>query len=188
MRKASAETRSIEQRAERAARAISRENAPDSEVVRDLQRQLANAWLLYTNYKRYHWQTFGPQFRDLHLFFDELAQTVLATLDEFAERVRMIGQDPVATPAEVMQAASVKPAALGQTMREMIEEADAHLLIVIREMREAARAADEADDPGTADVFIRFVQIHEKHEWWLRDMLERGDGQIGERVGGRAAR
>ena len=189
MRKAaSAETRSIEQRAERAARKSSRENAPDSEVVRDLQRPLANAWLRYTNSKRYHWQTYGPQFRDLHLFFDELAQAVLATLDEFAERVRMIGQDPVATPAEVMQAASVKPAALGQTMREMIEEADAHLLIVIREMREGARAADEADDPGTADVFTRFVQIHEKHEWWLRDLLERGDGQIGERVGGRAAR
>lgn len=189
MRKASEAMRAGSPRqAERAAREISRENAPDSEVVRHLQRQLANAWLLYANYKRYHWQTYGPQFRDLHLFFDELARAVLATLDEFAERIRMIGQDPVATPAEVMPAASVKPAALGQTMREMIEEADAHLVVVIREMRDAVRAAEEADDPGTMDVFTRFVQIHEKHEWWLRDLLERGDGQVGERVGGRAAR
>ena len=105
MRKA--ESRSIVQRAERASREISRENAPDSEVVRDLQRQLANAWLLYTNYKRYHWQTYGPLFRDLHLLFDELAKEVLGTLDMFAERVRMIGQNPVASPEEVMETASV---------------------------------------------------------------------------------
>jgi starvation-inducible DNA-binding protein len=189
MRRASNEARSGSPRqVERAAREISRENAPDSEVVRHLQRQLANAFLLYGNYKRCHWQTFGPQFRDLHLLFDELAQAVLATQDEFAERIRMIGQDPVATPAEIMHDASVKPAPLGQSMREMIEEADAHLVVVIREMREAVAAADEAGDPGTADVFTRFVQLHEKHEWWLRDLLEGGDGLIHERVGGRAGR
>lgn len=61
-------------------------------------------------------------------------------------------------------------------MREIVEEADAHLLVVIREMRDAAKLAAAGDDPGTADLFTRFVQIHEKHEWWLRDMLKRGDG------------
>lgn len=29
---------------------------------------------------------------------------------------------------------------------------------------------------GTADLFTIAVQIHEKHEWWLRDMLETRDG------------
>ena len=41
---------------------------------------------------------------------------------------------------------------------------------------EAARVADDHDDPGTVDLFSRHVQIHEKHEWWLRDILEKGDG------------
>ena len=43
-----------------------------------------------------HWQTYGPLFRDLHLMFDEFAEAVLESLDEVAERVRMIGQDPPA--------------------------------------------------------------------------------------------
>jgi starvation-inducible DNA-binding protein len=163
---------------ERTAREISRENDPNAPVVRHLQLQVANAFLLYANYKRYHWQCFGPLFRDLHKLFDELATDVQGTLDELAERLRMIGQDPVASPAEVMQTASIKAAALGRSMREMVEEADAHAVTVIREMREAARAADEAGDPGTTDVFARFVQIHEKHEWWLRDILERGDALV----------
>jgi len=82
---------------------ISKDNKPTSDVVEHLQRQLANAFVLYANYKHYHWQTFGPLFRDLHLLFDEFATAVLATIDDFAERLRMIGQDPVFRPDEVFE-------------------------------------------------------------------------------------
>lgn len=157
---------------------ISSENTPDSPVVEHLQRQVANALVLYLNYKHYHWQTYGPMFRDLHLLFDEFATPVLETIDEFAERVRMIGQDPIASPQEMLGTTSVKVAAQGQTMRQMIEEADSNLLIVIKEMRAAVRAADQHDDPGTVDLFSRVVQLHEKHEWWLRDILEKRDGLV----------
>jgi starvation-inducible DNA-binding protein len=157
---------------------ISRENTPENPVVEHLQRQVANALVLYLNYKHYHWQSYGPMFRDLHLLFDELAKEVLKTLDAFAERVRMIGQDPIASPQEMLSAASVKVAAHGQTMRLMVQEADTNLLTIIKEMRAAVRAADNQDDPGTVDLFSRFVQIHEKHEWWLRDILEKRDGLL----------
>ncbi len=159
---------------------ISQENTAGSEVVAHLQRQVANAFVLYANYKHYHWQTYGPLFRDLHLLFDEFATAVLETADEFAERVRMIGQDPVSGLRQMIDMASVKAFASEsnkrETMREMIEEADVNLLLVIKEMRDAVRLANDHDDPGTADVFTRFVQIHEKHEWWLRDILEKRDG------------
>ena len=147
-----------------------------NEIVQHLQRQVANSFILYTNYKHYHWQTYGPLFRDLHLMFDEFATTVLATVDDFAERVRMIGSDPVSSPEEILANASVRVAQRKQSMRQMIEEAESNLLIVIHEMRMGARAADNGDDPGTVDLFSRHVQIHEKHEWWLRDILEKNDG------------
>jgi starvation-inducible DNA-binding protein len=155
---------------------LTRENKPDSPVIQALQRQVANAFVLYANYKHYHWQTFGPMFRDLHKLFDRLANDVLPTLDEFAERVRMIGQDPPAHLVAAADLASVPPAAPHSTMREMIEEADRNVLVVIKEMRQAAKLADEHDDPGTVDLFSRHVQVHEKHEWFMREMLRTGDG------------
>jgi starvation-inducible DNA-binding protein len=155
---------------------ISRENTPDSPVVQELRRQVANAFVLYANYKHYHWQTYGPLFRDLHKLFDRLATDVLSTLDELAERVRMIGQDPPAHLLEAADLASVPTAAPHSTMREMIEEADRHPLIVVKEIRRGAKVADEHGDPGTVDLFSRVVQIHEKHEWWMRDILRNGDG------------
>ena len=156
----------------------SKENAADTPLIQLLQKQVANAFLLYANYKHYHWQISGPLFRDLHLLFDEFAETVLGTLDEFAERIRMIGPDPIFSPKQTLDTASVEVATSGTTVREMIQEADNNVLIVIREMRRGARLADEVDDPGTVDLFSRVVQIHEKHEWWLRDILEKGDGLI----------
>lgn len=154
---------------------ISRGNSAGNLVVEELQRQVANGFVLYMNYKHYHWQTYGPLFRDLHLLFDEFAKAVLATVDDFAERIRMIGQDPIASPEEIMKKTSVKVAERDQTLRQMIAEADRNLLIIIKEMRVAARTADEQEDPGTVDLFSRHVQIHEKHEWWLRDILETRD-------------
>jgi starvation-inducible DNA-binding protein len=158
------------------ARAVSTENKVDSPVVQDLRHQTANAVVLYLNYKHYHWQTFGPLFRDLHKLFDRMANEVLESIDPLAERVRMIGQDPPASPLELADLASVTVAAPHSTMREMVEEADRNLLVVIQEIRKAARTADEHDDPGTVDLMSRLVQVYEKQEWWARDILRTGDG------------
>jgi starvation-inducible DNA-binding protein len=159
------------------AKDVSQENRGDHPVVQHLQRQVANAFVLYANYKHYHWQTFGPLFRDLHLMFDEFGKDVLDTIDEMAERIRMIGQDVENVQLKQMQeAANVHSAAAGQSMREMIEEADANLLVVIKDMRDAAKLAEESNDPGTVDLFSKVVQIHEKHEWFLRETLKKKDG------------
>ncbi len=158
---------------------LSKENTPDSAVVQQLSTQVANAFVLYANYKHYHWQTYGPLFRGMHKLFDQFAEHVLDTIDEFAERVRMIGQNPPSHPLEIMDAATVSAAAADQSLRDMVEEANRNELIVIKEMRDAAAVANEHHDPGTADVFARAVQVHEKHEWWLRDILKAGDGLCG---------
>lgn len=155
---------------------ISRENERGNPVVEHLQRQTANAFVLYANYKHYHWQTFGPLFRDLHKLFDEFAEAVIETADEFAERIRMIGQEPVFGLSRMQETANVQSAGATNSMREMIEEADANLMVVIRDMRQAAQIADEQNDPGTTDLFARMVQIHEKHEWFLREVLRKRDG------------
>ena len=157
----------------------SQENSASHPVVQHLQRQVANAFVLYANYKHYHWQTFGPLFRDLHLMFDEFAEAVLGTVDEMAERIRMIGQDVQAVQLkQYQQAASVQSAAAGQSMREMLEEAGANLLIVIKDMRDAAKAADNSNDPGTVDLFSKLVQLHEKDEWFIRQTLKKKDGLV----------
>lgn len=155
---------------------LTEHNKPDDSIVQALQKQTANAFIMYLNYKHYHWQTFGPLFRDLHELFDEFAEEVYATIDELAERIRMIGQDPVSRIDEFQKFATITSAEKGGDMRSMVREANENSKRIIYEMRQAIKTADENEDPGTADILTRFVQIHEKQEWWLRDILERRDG------------
>ncbi len=158
---------------------VSKENRENHPVLQHLQREVANAFVLYANYKHYHWQTFGPLFRDLHLMFDEFAEHTIGTIDQMAERIRMIGQDLQCVQLkQFQQAASIQSSEAGQSIETMLEEADKNLLMVIKDMREGAKAADESDDPGTVDLFSKIVQLHEKDEWFLRQVLKKKDGLI----------
>ena len=38
-------------------------------------------------------------------------------------------------------------------------------------MHEGIELANGAGDPGTADLLTRFVQVHQKEAWFLREML-----------------
>ena len=62
-----------------------KKNAGVAGIVSTLHREQANALVAYLNYKKYHWLTFGPLFRDIHLMLDEQATQTYDTIDEFAE-------------------------------------------------------------------------------------------------------
>ncbi|MBW4698137.1 MAG: DNA starvation/stationary phase protection protein [Aphanocapsa lilacina HA4352-LM1] len=146
-----------------------------TELVTALNREQANALVLYLNYKKYHWLTFGPLFREMHLLFEEQGGEVFATIDELAERSLMIDGKPVADPARYLPTATVKPSEGELSVREMVEEALVCHELVIDEMHKDAHVAAEAGDIGIADLYTRLVQVHQKHRWFLKELLKKGD-------------
>ncbi|MHB8378209.1 MAG: Dps family protein [Dehalococcoidia bacterium] len=147
-------------------------------IIPVLRRAQANALVMYLNTKRYHWFTYGPLFRDLHLFFDEMAASALAEVDPLAERTRMLGGDALSMPQEIAMTASVRIADGTPAPRDMLEEALVNERQIIGEMRAAARTADEENDPGTNDLFATLVQTHEKNAWFIEEFLRHGDGMV----------
>jgi len=148
------------------------------QVLMTLKRQQANALVLYLNYKKYHWLTYGPLFRDLHLLFEEQGAAVFASIDELAERSLMLDGQPVADPADYLSTATVTPSRGKLSVKAMIEEAIANHELIITEMHQDAAVATEAGDIGTADLYTRLVQAHQKHRWFLKELLAKGDGLL----------
>lgn len=145
-------------------------------VVTTLQRQQANALVAYLNYKKYHWLSYGPLFRDIHLLLDEQATQTYASIDELAERAIMIGGAPIGDPADYLPAATVKGSKGLLSMEKMLAEARATLDVVIEEMHADAETATDAGDIGTADLYTRLVQVHQKNRWFLDEILKKRDG------------
>jgi starvation-inducible DNA-binding protein len=141
-------------------------------VIAHLNQQLATAWIISFNAKRYHWTVAGPHFRDYHLRFDELHAAVDATVDELAERIRMLGGVPIHTPSQMEAQSAVEPSAPSAKLdaRGMLAEALAAEERAIILCHEGIELASQHNDPGTADLLTRFVQLHQKEAWFLREM------------------
>lgn len=149
-----------------------------SPVVRSLNRQQANAMVAYQNYKKYHWLTYGPLFRDLHLLFDGHAQQILAHVDEYAERALMIGGRPLADPREYLAGSTITASSGSMDVAAMVREALQNHDRMIDELHEDTHAAAEAGDIGTADLYTRLVQEQQKQRWFLSELLRKADGLV----------
>jgi len=57
-------------------------------VVALLNTLLADEYLLYTKTRNYHWNVVGPQFNDLHKFFEAQYNALNEIVDDVAERAR----------------------------------------------------------------------------------------------------
>jgi starvation-inducible DNA-binding protein len=140
-------------------------------VVVHLAREQANATELYLLYKGYHWNVKGPQFHDLHLLFDEHATTVFETIDTLAERQRMLGAPAEYTLAALGERSTLPDEpGLPADPPEMLRRLRSAHRVILEGMREGFKAAEAAGDPGSADLFARFLQAHEKMEWFLREL------------------
>lgn len=142
-------------------------------VIDHLNAQLATAWVLSFNAKRYHWTVTGPHFRDYHLRFDDLHGAVDGMVDELAERIRMLGGTPIHAPAQMEKLSQAKPSdpAAKLEAQAMLQEALAGEEVAIAFNHKGVELANEASDPGTADLLTRFVQVHQKEAWFLKAML-----------------
>ena len=142
-------------------------------VVEHLNLELATAFVQSFNARRYHWMVAGPHFRDYHLRFSDLYEAVDATIDELAERVRMLDGTPITAPSQMESLSVVKPSDTKKRLdaTAMLKEALAGEDKIIALMHKGIEIANQAGDPGSADLLTRFVQVHQKEAWFLREML-----------------
>src|SRR6185503_17770123 len=113
----------------------------------------ADEYVLYTKTRNYHWSAVGPQFNDLHKFFQEQYEALGDVVDEVAERVTTLGRHAVARWRSSSQLASLKehPARYPDA-REMLANLLADHEAIIRTLRRELETADEQHhDIGTND-------------------------------------
>jgi starvation-inducible DNA-binding protein len=143
-------------------------------VVQILSVLLADEYLLYTKTRNYHWNVVGPQFNDLHKFFEAQYNDLNEVADEVAERARSLGANAIGTMTEFLQMARLKeqpkhyPAAR-QMISDLLQDHEA----VIRTVRvDLETTANTYHDAGTSDFLTGLMERHEKMAWMLRMFLE----------------
>src|SRR5687768_17680344 len=77
-------------------------------VVKILNTLLSDEYLLYTKTRNYHWNVTGPQFNDLHKFFEEQYTQLSEIVDQVAERGRTLDGWAFGTMSEFTEHARLK--------------------------------------------------------------------------------
>jgi DNA-binding ferritin-like protein len=79
-----------------------------SEIVDALNTDLAATYVLYHQLRKHHWNVEGAEYRDLHLFLGDAAESAEGAADEIAERVQAIGGVPLSGPATMAEHSPVE--------------------------------------------------------------------------------
>ena len=132
-------------------------------IAEGLAKVLADSYTLYLKTHNYHWNVEGPQFRTLHLMFEEQYTELATAVDEIAERIRALGFPAPGSYSEYAALTSIKEGKAGTDGQET----------VVRTCRAFFPAVDEANDEATADLLTTRMQTHEKTAWMLRALLEK---------------
>jgi len=139
-----------------------------------LMKALADEYVLYTKTRSYHWNVTGPQFNDLHKFFETQYGVIDGKIDEIAEFIRYLGEKAPASLAGFLALARLRepqwdnPAA-DQMIRNLLDDHEA-LIGALRHDIDTSAGKHKAAD--VADFFTGLLQEHEKMAWMLRSMLE----------------
>jgi DNA-binding ferritin-like protein len=150
------------------------------ELVPRLDEIQCTLWTLYHQYHKHHWLVEGPQFRDLHLFFEENYEEVHKYVDAIAERVTALGGIPTSDPAKQAELSHVEHEPEGTyRLRKMLQhdlEAERTLATVVRG---AIDVALEHGDHGTKRELQKVLtkaedRAHHLDHFLGEDTLEMG--------------
>ncbi|WCT78089.1 Dps family protein [Novosphingobium humi] len=141
-------------------------------LTHSLNGLLADLFTLYLKTKNFHWHVKGPQFRDLHLLFDEQAGTIFALTDIVAERVRKNGGAALTGIGAIASASRIadQPRA-DLSAPEMIAELRDDNIRLVEAIREVKSAAGAAGDNATEGFADDWTDQAETRVWFLSSLL-----------------
>jgi starvation-inducible DNA-binding protein len=145
-------------------------------VVKVLNTLLADEYVLYTKTRNYHWNVTGPQFNDLHKFFEAQYEELDAIVDDVAERARAVGGHAVGTLAEFARQTRLeeRPGVYPEAPAMLKDLLGDHEALIRRLREDLETAAGKHRDAGTSDFLTGLMEKHEKMAWMLRAFLPKG--------------
>lgn len=137
-------------------------------IAEGLKCLLADSYTLYLQTHNFHWNVTGPQFRELHLMFEEHYTELAVAVDDIAERIRTLDVAAPGTYKEFAKLSSIQEVDGVPASNEMVNILLSGHETVVKTCRKVLVTAQQADDESSASLVSDRMRIHEKTTWMLR--------------------
>jgi starvation-inducible DNA-binding protein len=136
-------------------------------MIKRLEITLADTYALYLKTQNYHWHVRGPHFKSLHELFEMHYRELAEAVDQVAERLIMMGHKAPATFNELNQLKTIKDGDSNISSNQMVSELAEDHSILVRDLNQAIKLAQENNDEGTITLLSDRIAAHQKAHWML---------------------
>ena len=130
------------------------------QIVKALDADLSALIAQFHQYYKHHWLVKGPQFRELHLFFQDQYEQVQKHFDAIAERITMLGGVPTSSMEKEVQQSFIASEEEGDhPIREMVMKDLKDEALIATSLRKSIDLCIRHKDWGT-EYLLKKVLYH----------------------------
>lgn len=150
---------------------LEKSNLKNDVLVDGLNGFLADLQIFYQNLRGLHWNVKGSMFFVLHAKFEEYYNETSELIDEVAERILMIGGEPVHAFSDYLKVAGLPEVKQVSDGRKAVGVVIAQSEQLLARMKSLQAVAANQNDEATNALFSDAISETEKRLWMLRTFL-----------------
>jgi starvation-inducible DNA-binding protein len=143
------------------------------EIATVLNILLADEYVLYTKTRDAHWNVIGPNFYELHKFFESQYESIDFIIDDIAERVRSLGHFALGSLKDFLSVTHMDEENhdFGNPIQMIQTLMNDHETIIRMIRNDITPISEKYKDLGTAGFVTGLLEQHEKMAWMLRSYI-----------------
>jgi starvation-inducible DNA-binding protein len=138
----------------------------------NLKTLLATNFAYYLKAQGFHWNVEGPDFGELHDFFQGIYEDAYSALDPTAEYIRYLGEYAPASLERYSELTEIAGQIKIPRARLMLEELYANNNQMLDVLNACFASANEENEQGIANFIAERLSAHGKYRWQLTSYLK----------------
>lgn len=136
-----------------------------------LRTVLSDTFILYMKTYAVHWNYTGSNFFSIHKLTEAQYTELAEAIDEIAERVRALGHETPISLTNMLESGDLKEIKNAHiSAAAMLQDLTKSHDLLAKRAKEAADAAEKADDDFSNDMMVARIGAHQKALWMLRSL------------------
>jgi len=132
---------------------------------------LATNFAYYLKAQGFHWNVEGPDFGQLHKFFQKIYEDAYSAIDPTAEYIRYLGEYSPASFERFSELTEISGQTKIPRARLMLEELLANNDQMLDLLNRCFAEANDANEQGIANFVAERLSAHGKYRWQLTSYL-----------------
>ncbi len=151
-----------------------KERSKMEKIIKDLNTFLSDLNVFYRKLQNYHWNVYGKDFFVLHAKLEEYYDEINEQIDEIAEHILMLGNQPLGTMQDYLNNTCIQEAK-NEKIKDytIFENVIKDYETLLNKVTEIKKQADEQNLYATSSLMDEYISDYMKVLWMLKQSLEK---------------